>query len=172
MKFSLSLAILGAASVAQTAHLQISIAPSTLVPSPSTQIPASTSAYLTRAGKVYAAPLSSDGLFDFRNVTAGSYLVDIVSLEYLFAPLRVDVLDNTDSQGSGSQGSLEEVKAWGTWRGNEWSNTAEPYDMMSESGVRKIKVEVRGKKEIFYERVGCTYSLFLSHTITAVVGCY
>ena len=118
MKFSMIIAAASAATLGNAAHLQIAIAPSTLVPSPSTQISHSTSAYLTKAGQTYSAPLSADGLFDFRNVSSGSYLVDIISSDYLFAPLRIDVQDTAAG---------EELKAWGTWRGNEWSNNGESY---------------------------------------------
>lgn len=159
MKFSTILAATGAAATINAAHLQIAISPSTLVPSPSTQISHTTSAYLTRAGQVYAAPLSANGLFDFRNVSSGSYLVDIVSSDYLFAPLRVDVSETAAG---------EEIKAWGTWRGNEWSNNAEEYAVVDVAGsqvsgsqgelVKTIAITTAGRKEVFVDRVGCTSS--------------
>lgn len=156
MKFSTILAATGLIAATEAAHLQIAVAPSTLVPSPSTQISHSTSAYLTRAGQVYTAPLSADGWFDFRNVSAGSYLVDVVGGEYLFAPLRVDVLDILVGDVNG-----QEVKAWGTWRGNEWSNHAEEYAAVAVAGsqgeqVNRIAITAAGRKEVFVDRVGCT----------------
>lgn len=162
MKLSTIIAATCAAAVAEAAHIQITTKPSALVPSPSTQIPHSTSAYLTKSGQTYAAPLSADGSFDFRNVSAGSYLVDIVSSEYLFAPLRLDILETAAG---------EEVKAWGTWRGNEWSNNGEVYEVKSigeqpgREGVKNIEVAVAAKKEVFIERVGCKYPYLCSSPI-------
>lgn len=156
MKLSTIICATGAASLASAAHIQIAINPSTLVPSPSTQISHATSAYLTKPGQTYTAPLSTDGSFDFRNVSSGSYLVDIVSSEYLFAPLRLDILDTAAG---------EEVKAWGTWRGNEWSNNGEVFQVKSlgeqpgREGIKRVEISVAATKEVFIDRVGCKLSL-------------
>ena len=161
MKMKLtSLLIAAGATLAHAAHLRIASAPSTLVPSPATQISHTTNAYLTKNGHTYAAPLSAGGEFDFRNVTKGSYLVDVVAKEYVFAPLRLDVLD-TDAG--------EEVRAWGTWRGNEWSNTAEGVEVVQDKGVSRIGVLVAGRKEVFVERVGCAYFPFPSPSKTSSI---
>ena len=164
MKLSTIIVATCAVAVAEAAHIQIAINPSTLVPSPSTQISHSTSAYLTKSGQTYAAPLSADGSFDFRNVSSGSYLVDIVSAEYLFAPLRLDILETAAG---------EEVKAWGTWRGNEWGNNGEIYQVKSigeqpgREGVKRIEVSVAAKKEVFVDRVGCKYPYLRSSALLA-----
>lgn len=165
MKLSPIIYAASAVSLACAAHIQIAINPSTLVPSPSTQISHSTSAYLTKSGHTYTAPFSADGSFDFRNVSSGSYLVDIVSSEYLCAPLRLDILDTAAG---------EEVKAWGTWRGNEWSNNGEVYAVKSigeqpgREGVKRIEISVAAKKEVFVDRVGCKYPYLRSSPLATL----
>lgn len=67
----------------------------------------------------------------------------------MFAPLRVDI------SSAGGEGG-EEVKAWGTWRGNEWENRGE----VVEVGVwgregRVVEVRAVGGKEFLIERTGC-----------------
>jgi len=51
-------------------------------------------------------------------VSAGSYLLDVHCLNYVFAPLRVDVKD-APSEGEAA------VTVYQTFRGNEWSNLGE-----------------------------------------------
>ena len=67
----------------------------------------------------------------------------------MFAPLRVDI-----AEGEGA----EVVKAWGTWRGNEWENKGEAVEV----GVwgregRVVEVKAVGPKEFLIERSGCEF---------------
>ncbi|KAL2863466.1 uncharacterized protein BJX67DRAFT_257178 [Aspergillus lucknowensis] len=104
--------------------LTITIPPSTILPNPHS-LPADTHATLTSAALSgpLKAPLTNAATFVFSGLTAsdykdpqqddlsGSYLLDIRSSEYVFAPLRVDL----DAAGF-------VVGVWETFRGNEWGN--------------------------------------------------
>ncbi|KAL2802884.1 hypothetical protein BJX63DRAFT_413588 [Aspergillus granulosus] len=141
--------------------LKITIPPSTHLPNPHS-LPADTHATLTSAAlkAPLKAPLTSSGTFVFPSFPAstasenkisqkddisGSYLLDIRSSEYVFAPLRVDV----DSSGF-------VVGVWETFRGNEWGNRGvEKFKVASEVGTREnvdvvVDVRVVGRKG-FYE---------------------
>ncbi|KAK7744741.1 hypothetical protein SLS62_010098 [Diatrype stigma] len=95
------------------------------------------------------APLTTANTFVFRNVTPGSYLADVHSATHGFAPLRVDVL----FQGEGDDGALE-VRAWETFRGNEWENKGEEVRLRSgAAGAGPVfPVRVLGRKVFFTER--------------------
>ncbi|TVY84511.1 hypothetical protein LSUE1_G000636, partial [Lachnellula suecica] len=102
------------APLALSTHLRIAIQPTALLPNPSV-LPPSTTASLTTLSSIHRAPLRVDNTFDFRNVSSGSYLLDVHCHTHAFAPLRVDV----------HEGDVKEVEAWGTFRGNEWANKGE-----------------------------------------------
>ncbi|KFZ17741.1 hypothetical protein V502_04421, partial [Pseudogymnoascus sp. VKM F-4520 (FW-2644)] len=123
-----------------------------------------TTASLTTAGHVYTAPLGVSSTFDFRNVSAGSYLLDVVGGTHVFAPLRVDV---SEAVGGGQ----EVVKAWGTWRGNEWENRGE----VVEVGVwgregRVVEVKAVGGKEFLIERTGFSPLSILKNPMILMAG--
>lgn len=120
-----------------TTSLSFIVPPSALVPNPST-LPPSTSATLTDLGRVYTASLQRDNRFTFRNVSAGSYLLDVHCRDYVFAPLRVDVSSN------------DKVEAWQTFRGHEWDNKGEK--LME----RPVQLKVLGGKDYYDQRSGCT----------------
>jgi len=119
-----------------TASLSVIVPPSALVPNPST-LPPSTSATLTDIGRVYTASLQRDNRFTFRNVSAGSYLLDVHCRDYVFAPLRVDVSSN------------DRVEAWQTFRGHEWDNKGE--NLVE----RPVQLKVLGGKDYYDQRSGC-----------------
>ncbi|KAI9814043.1 MAG: hypothetical protein M1827_003507 [Pycnora praestabilis] len=125
----LTLPLLGLAT-----HLTAYIPSTSLLPSPNT-LPPSTCATLTTLGQRYTAPLQRDARFVFRNVSAGSYLLDVHCRDWAFAPLRVDV------------GEGEKVEVWQTFRGNEWENKGEK---------RGVPVELRvvGGREYYEKREG------------------
>ncbi len=162
MKFQIPY-LFASAAVAHATHIQFSV-----VPSPqgsANQLPALSSATLTTKGVALTAPISADGNFDFRNVSSGEYLVDIVGGAYVFQPLRLDVKTVNKVEERGAEKAIvtaEEVKAWGTWRGNGWGNLGEVMDVHTvlEGGreVKRVLVQVRGKKEFFAERQGCMFS--------------
>ncbi|OTB04344.1 hypothetical protein M426DRAFT_320942 [Hypoxylon sp. CI-4A] len=131
MHISLSTILLGALSSLAAAAASSSVTkphqttltlwiPSTQqLPNPHS-LPATTHATLTALGTSYDAPLTASGTFAFRNVTAGSYLADVHCSTHAFAPLRVDVVQSSIG-GEDGNGRLV-VKAWETYRGNDWEN--------------------------------------------------
>lgn len=127
-------------------HLRVVLPATPSLPAPAL-LPPSTSASLTSQGHVYTAPLGVSSTFDFRNVSAGSYLLDVIGASHVFAPLRVDIAESEAG---------DVVKAWGTWRGNEWENKGE----VVEVGVwgregKVVEVKAVGVKEYLIERTGC-----------------
>ncbi|KFY33899.1 hypothetical protein V494_07229, partial [Pseudogymnoascus sp. VKM F-4513 (FW-928)] len=113
-------------------------------------------------GHVYTAPLGVASTFDFRNVSAGSYLLDVVGGTHVFAPLRVDI-----AEGEGQ----DAVQAWGTWRGNEWENKGE----VVEVGVwgrdgRVVEVKAVGPKEYLIERTGFSPLSILKNPMILMAG--
>ncbi|KAG9241040.1 hypothetical protein BJ878DRAFT_251881 [Calycina marina] len=134
-------------SLVLSAHLRFTI-PTTAALNPSI-LPPSTSATLTTLKTHYSAPLRSDNTFDFRNVTTGSYLLDVHCHTHSFAPLRVDVTVGS-IEGVGG----EMVEAWGTFRGNEWGNKGEAMGVEIEKNIWKFPVRAAGVKEYLVERAG------------------
>lgn len=114
------------ATAVSSSSLTITIPPSNLLPNPNV-LPAGTHATLTslpastassqgqEQGGPLTAPLTHTATFVFRNLQpkpkAESYLLDIRSAEYVFAPYRVDV---------SADGAVMGV--WETFRGNPWDN--------------------------------------------------
>jgi len=140
------------AQVALSTHLRIAISPTNLLPNPAT-LPPSTTASLTTLSSLHRAPLRVDNTFDFRNVTSGSYLLDVHCHTHAFAPLRVDV----------HEGEVNEVEVWGTFRGNEWANKGEALAArkVTEEGklIWGFEVKAGAEREYLLERAGCEYPL-------------
>ncbi len=128
------------------ASLSFIIPPSALIPNPGA-LPPSTSATLTDLGRTYTAPLQRDNRLTFRNISAGSYLLDVQCRDYVFAPLRVDVSSN------------DKMEAWQTFRGHEWDNNGEK---MTE---RPVELKVLGGKEYYDQRSGCKSCIALIRTL-------
>jgi hypothetical protein len=143
-------------SLAQCTHLRILIPSAPALPNPAS-LPPSTTASLTTTAHLLHAPLRADNTFDFRNVSAGSYLLDIHSHTHAFAPLRVDVLGVAHPEE-------QEVQVWGTFRGNGWGNKGEMVEVL-ELNMDEAKGEVVwafavravAKKEYLVERQGCEF---------------
>ncbi|KAI0853695.1 hypothetical protein F5Y00DRAFT_223348 [Daldinia vernicosa] len=169
MQISLSTALLGALSAlagpsaasSKPHHHQPQATITLWVPSsqslPNHQVlPHNTHATLSALRAAYDAPLTTAGSFVFRNVTPGSYLADVHSRTHAFAPLRIDVLAHntpTDEGGEANGGEGEEegglaVRAWETYRGNDWDNKGQEVPR-SGSG---FAVRALGPKEYFVER--------------------
>ena len=130
------------------------VAPSQQLPNPNS-LPPSTRATLSALNKPYSsAPITLDNTFVFHNVTPGSYLADVSSVTHAFAPLRLDVVRDADENGEGLT-----VRAWETFRGNEWGNKGEDMvRVVGKGGVQGGKVvEVRclGWKGFYLERSKC-----------------
>ncbi|KAL2256300.1 hypothetical protein VTK26DRAFT_1882 [Humicola hyalothermophila] len=128
-----------------------------LLPNPNA-LPASTRATLTTLGRNRAAaPLSTASTFVFRNVSRGSYLLDVHCPTHFFAPLRVDVVaPEEEEEEDGLEGGKEKkggrrlrVQAWETFRGNDWGNKGEVVPVL-EGDV--LEARVVGGKGYFMER--------------------
>ncbi|KAL4801548.1 hypothetical protein BDV18DRAFT_148803 [Aspergillus unguis] len=135
--------------------LTVTIPPSTVLPNPHS-LPADTHATLTSTSLTapLKAPLTQSATFVFPGLAAaeyktqqddisGSYLLDIRSSEYIFAPLRVDLDERGNVKG-----------VWETFRGNEWGNRGVEKFLkpVGESQDKDVVVDVRvvGRKS-FYE---------------------
>lgn len=129
------------------ARLRVQI-PTTAALNPST-LPPSTTASLNTLSAHHSAPLRVDNSFDFRNVSTGSYLLDIRCATHAFAPFRVDV---HDVEGT------EKVEVWGTFRGNEWGNKGEVATVSYVDGIWGFETRVQGQKQYLMERSGCEFS--------------
>ncbi|KAL7808871.1 hypothetical protein V8C26DRAFT_423315 [Trichoderma gracile] len=141
-------ATLAAAAAAQT-HLTLSIS---LPPKPNPfLLPSSTHATLSSLHKRLSAPLSAVNTFDFHNVSADSYLLDVHCPTDTFLPLRVDV-------DVGADGEVK-VQAWETYRGNEWGNKGEEVPVRSEGATRSLAVKAAGPKIFFVERTKCDFGV-------------
>lgn len=142
-----------------TASLTITIPPSTILPNPNS-LPPSTHASLTSLSNPNAnsnypltAPLTRSSTFNFPKVdsasTPESFLLDIRSPGYVFAPFRVDVA---------SDGSI--LGVWETFRGNSWDNRGpEKFVADSDSAGRKevtVSAKVVARRKFFEERATCT----------------
>ncbi|KAL7623959.1 Homocysteine/cysteine synthase [Parahypoxylon ruwenzoriense] len=129
-------------------------------------LPSSTHATLTALGVAQDAPLTAAGTFVFRNVTPGSYLADVYCGTHAFAPLRVDVLpslpggrEEGGADGGAEEGEEEEkvrakakVRAWETFRGNDWENKGAEVPRVADSEGGRFAVRALGPKEYFVER--------------------
>ncbi|KYK61726.1 hypothetical protein DCS_02869 [Drechmeria coniospora] len=96
-----------------------------------------THATLSSLGVHYDASVSTLNAFVFRNVSAGSYLLDVHCPTEAYRPLRIDV---TVADG---------VQAWQTFRGNEWSNKGEAVPAKEGGG---FEVSPMGRKTYFIDR--------------------
>ncbi|GJN74125.1 hypothetical protein VFPFJ_07218 [Purpureocillium lilacinum] len=153
---SLLLALLPALAAAATAATTTTTITLILPTSPNPfTLPPSTHATLSSLGAHHAAPLSTVNTFVFRNVSAGSYLVDVHCPTEAFRPLRVDVgppavAGGADADaGAGAEDTRLVVQAWETFRGNDWGNKGEVMALTEGGGVH---VRWMGKKNYFMER--------------------
>jgi len=111
-------------------------------------LPPSTHATLSTLGASRSAPLSTYNTFLFNNITAGSYLLDVFCATHAFAPLRVDVIV------SAQEGQDLLVRAWETYRGNDWDNKGEAL-AIGEGNL--FEVRLLGSKGYFMERSKCEF---------------
>lgn len=129
---------------AQSATVTFRIPVSHALTNPHT-LPPSTHATLSSPGGGQSAPISAAGEFVFRNVSAGSHLVDVHCATHAFAPIRLDVVEDDDK-------AAPTLGAWITFRGNDWDNKGEALPAHG-SGV--FDVRVLGAKGYFMERSKC-----------------
>ncbi|KAL1633599.1 hypothetical protein SLS56_002747 [Neofusicoccum ribis] len=147
-------ALLGAANAA---NLTLTIPPSALVPNPAA-LPASTHATLHSSGAPLSAPLRRDGTFAFTDVAPGSYLLSVHARDHVFENLRVDVDEAVQGEGEG-----EKVRAWQTFRGNEWANRGEKRGEGRGSVAGGVEVRVLAAREFYQERQGFSPLSFLKN---------
>ncbi|KAI0025771.1 hypothetical protein F4780DRAFT_224868 [Xylariomycetidae sp. FL0641] len=141
------------ASLASAAEVTLSVpAIANLLPNPHA-LPAATHATLTTlsARRPHDAPLTAANTFVFRNVTPGSYLADVHCATHAFAPLRVDVVPTFGRDGAA--GENVDVRAWETFRGNDWNNRGEEVRLLrSGAAAAAFPVKVLGPKNYYMER--------------------
>lgn len=148
-------------TTASAVSLIITIPASNLLPNPHV-LPPTTYATLTtlpsssQKKHVLAAPLTRSSTFVFPELGASqaqqqqrreSYLLDIRSREYVFAPYRVDVAD----------GRI--LGIWETFRGNPWDNRGAEKFVATADGGQNLDVVVEAKvvarKGFYEERSKC-----------------
>lgn len=149
-------------SSSTTTTLTLALPPSQpLLPNPNA-LPASTRATLTTLGKNRAsAPLSTTNTFVFHNVSRGSYLLDVHCPTLFFVPLRVDVTREVDGEGDEDEGKVGggrvRVRAWETFRGNDWGNKGESVQVVGAGEGVLMEARVTGRKGYFMERSSCKF---------------
>lgn len=147
MRFLSLLSVLGTAALASAAKLTISIPPSPpALPNPATLPPSTHAVLIGEPGVKFSAPLRKDNTFVFESLPESSYLLAIHARDHFFLPYRVDV-----GHAEGGFGQ-ENVNAWQTFRGNEWSNKG-PH-LGSAQGELKIDVRPAAVKDFYQPRGG------------------
>lgn len=150
------------ATLAAASSLTITVPPSTLLPNPNS-LPAGTHATLTSLSHAghdrskghypLTAPLTRSSTFVFRNLDAAvpakpeSFLLDVRSAQFVFAPFRVDVAPNGAVLG-----------VWETFRGNPWDNLGEEKFAASAGSPGDdvvVEAKVVARKEFYEERASC-----------------
>ncbi|ROW06392.1 hypothetical protein VMCG_04327 [Cytospora schulzeri] len=146
------LTLITATTTTTTTTITLHIPPSQILPNPR-GLPPQTHATLTSFHVDSSALLTPAGTFVFRNVSEGSYLVDVHCPTVAFAPLRVDVIPVISGAGQTEKEeertALLKVSAWETYRGNDWGNTGEAVGV---SGGGVLDVKVLGGKNFYMER--------------------
>lgn len=140
------------------ASLTITIPPSTLLPSPHS-LPATTHATLTTKDRVLTASLTRSSTLVFSDSSLSgpnSYLLDIRSSEWVFAPYRVDVAADGTVLG-----------IWETFRGNPWDNRGAEKYVVDLAGKTQsdvvIEAKVVGRKAFYEERAKCEFPFPIQH---------
>lgn len=146
------------AAAAATTTLTIAIPASHFLPNPNA-LPPSTSGTLTHKPStsseskgVLSAPLSVTNTLVFRNISAGSYLFDLSCGSHAFIPLRVDVFPTSSGSDDKVQSESLEVRAWETYRGNDWNNKGEAVAVRSNGAGGLLEARVMGPKAYFMDR--------------------
>ncbi|KAJ9665388.1 hypothetical protein H2201_004465 [Coniosporium apollinis] len=168
MRLPTLLSLLTTPTLISAADLILQIHPSQHVPNPSL-LPPTTHATLHASGPPATAYLTRANTFEFRNLTAGSYLLNVHCRDVVFEGLRVDVggdyREGTGGEEEGVVGKMggkeegELVQVWQTFRGNEWDNKGEVRGV----GRGRVVAEVRAVagKEYYQERSGFSVLSFL-----------
>ena len=134
MKLHALTTILLSTTVVVATTLRGAILPSPHLANPSL-LPPDTTLTLITSHAIHRTLLRADNTFVFRNLSAGSYLLETISSTHHFAPYRVDVSTHPSS-----------ISVSQTFRGNAWDNTGER--------LGALEVRAIGKKEYFIVREG------------------
>lgn len=146
--------LLGLTALTHAAHLTVSVAPSPQLPNPATLTSTTHAVLLGPAGTSYDVPIRRNSIFVFPDLAAASYLLTVHSRDYFFPPLRIDVTASS-SENSGQ----DNISAWQTFRGNEWSNKGPSYG--SGQGELNVQVTTSGMKDYYQPRGGFSIMSFL-----------
>src|SRR5262249_55532402 len=114
------------------------------------------------------APLSRASTFVFKNLTAGpaSYLLDIHSRDFVFAPYRVDI--SADGRVAG---------VWETYRGNAWETKGAEKAVSPEEGQGGgessvlVEAKVLSKRGFYEERPKCESSFLPPPSVCLYLVC-
>jgi hypothetical protein len=147
--------VLALFDLSAAATLRIQIPASSLLPNPNS-LPPSTHATLTSGiSPQLDAPLRRHSALEFANLTTpGSYLLDIYSRDFTFAPYRVDI--------TAKDGTAVIDGVWETYRGTRWEDkgpllggaSADPNTPPPQSQVVTVSAKVLTKKNFYEERPG------------------
>lgn len=137
-------------SSALTTTITLTVPPTHNLPNPRT-LPPSTHATLSSLYVAASAPLTTANTLVFRNVSTGSYLVDVHCATHAFAPMRVDVVEQIVGAGAAAVAGELKVLAWETYRGNDWNNKGEAVRLSGGA----LEVKLLGAKNYFIERSKC-----------------
>jgi hypothetical protein len=158
-------------SVSASSILTIAIPPSNILPNPHALLPPSTHATLTTlppksasssnnegtqnvetGTHILAAPITRSSTFVFEDLrlpgvnAPASYLLDIRSREFIFAPYRVDVAADGTVLG-----------IWETFRGNPWDNRGSEKFVAQVGASSDVVIEAKvvGRRGFYEERPKC-----------------
>jgi ER membrane protein complex subunit 7 len=151
MKLSRALTTLCWLGLSAAASLRIQIPPSNLLPNPNV-LPASTHATLTSSSSPQLKAILRKGNFlEFPEIpAAGSYLLDIYSRDYVFAPYRIDI-----SSSEASTTTTQISGAYETYRGTQWSDHGVPLTPNGRpTDDLTITAKVLSRKSFYEQRQG------------------
>jgi hypothetical protein len=142
--FLLSSCLLLPLALCKGPTLNLVLPATSALPNPSI-LPPSTQALLSSSSSHLTAPLSSSNSFSFRNLSSGSYTLDIACLTYTFPFYRVDVSD------------AGVIEVWQMFRTQGWAARGPRVGGGSRHDDDEITVSigVLGQKEFYETRAGC-----------------
>lgn len=135
----------------EAAKLTVLIPPSPpLLPNPASLPPSTHASLIGSTGHHYDARLTRSNTLVFKDLTPGSYLLDVHSRDHYFPALRIDV--QLSVPGAGEAETQELISAWQTYMGNEWSNKGPSFG--EQNGELTISLPPNGRKDYYQKREG------------------
>ena len=140
--------------------LRIQISPSTLLPNPHTLPSSSHATLISATSPKHSALIRRGSVFEFHNLTQpGSYLLDIYTRDYVFAPYRVDIVQQSASASASAPegpGPVTIAGIWETYRGTRWDDRGPALltspDPPTQPQVAIVNAKVLSKKTFYDER--------------------